>query len=60
MGLSLRKFIAEAVQAKLEAQPATHEQKPWMKGFGALKHLHRETVRIQKLIDAEFGQVERG
>jgi hypothetical protein len=58
-GIPLRQFIAEAVADKL-ATPPSSQDKPWMKGFGALKHLHRETVRIQKLIDAEFGQVERG
>ena len=31
---------------------------PWMKGFGALKHLHKENVRIQKLIDEEFEKID--
>ena len=58
-GIPLRQFITEAVVDKL-ATPPSFRDRPWMKGFGALKHLHRETVRIQKRIDAEFGQVERG
>jgi hypothetical protein len=57
-GIPLRQFITEAVQAKLETAPACPQQKPWMKGAGALKHLHKETVRIQKLIDEEFEQIE--
>ncbi len=57
-GIPLRQFITEAVQAKLETTRASPQQKPWMKGAGALKHLHKETVRIQKLIDEEFEQIE--
>lgn len=57
-GIPLRQFITEAMQAKLEAVPAPPTNKPWMKGAGALKHLHKETVRIQKLIDQEFEQIE--
>ncbi len=57
-GIPLRQFITEAVKEKLEATPAPAQHKPWMKGAGALKHLHKETVRIQKLIDEEFEQIE--
>ena len=57
-GIPLRQFITEAVQAKLETKPAAPHDKPWMRGAGALKHLHKETVRIQKLIDEEFEQIE--
>lgn len=55
-GIPLRQFITEAVQEKLKKP--TIAEKPWMKGAGALKHLHKETVRIQKLIDEEFEQIE--
>ena len=34
------------------------DDKPWMKGFGALRHLHEENVRIQQIIDEEFEQIE--
>jgi hypothetical protein len=55
-GIPLRQFVTEAVQEKLvAAKPA---DKPWMKGAGKLRHLHKETVRIQRLIDREFGQIE--
>jgi hypothetical protein len=37
------------VREKL-AGPKTTE-KPWMKHFGKLKHLHKETVRILRLIE---------
>jgi len=55
-GIPLRQFVTEAVQEKLAA--AKPADKPWMKGAGKLRHLHKETVRIQRLIDKEFGQIE--
>lgn len=56
-GIPLRQFITEAVADKL-ATPASSQDKPWMRGFGALRHLHKETVRIQRLIDEEFEKIE--
>lgn len=56
-GIPLRQFVTEAVEEKLRT-PSTPESKPWMKGFGALRHLHDETMRIQKIIEDEFEQVE--
>ena len=55
-GIPLRQFVTEAVQEKLAA--AKPADKPWMKGAGKLRHLHKETVRIQRIIDKEFGQIE--
>jgi hypothetical protein len=55
-GIPLRQFVTEAVQEKLSAvKPA---DKPWMQAAGKLRHLHSETVRIQRIIDKEFGQIE--
>lgn len=56
-GIPLRQFITEAVTDKL-ATPPSSQEKPWMRGFGALRHLHKETVRIQRLIDEEFEKIE--
>ncbi len=56
-GIPLRQFVTEAVEEKLAAAPARGD-KPWMKAAGGLRHLHKENVRIQKLIDEEFGRVE--
>ena len=56
-GIPLRQFVTEAVEEKL-ASVGSRESKPWMKGFGALRHLHDETMRIQRLIDEEFEQIE--
>lgn len=54
-GIPLRQFVTEAVQEKLAGKAAG---KPWMKAIGGLRHLHDENVRIQKLIDEEFEQIE--
>jgi hypothetical protein len=56
--IPVRQFITEAVTDKL-ATPGLSPDKPWMRGFGALRHLHKETMRIQRLIDEEFEQIER-
>ena len=56
-GIPLRQFVTEAMEEKL-ASPGPNGEKPWMKGFGGLRHLHKETVRIQKLIDEEFETIE--
>ncbi len=54
-GIPLRQFVTEAVQEKLVGRPAG---KPWMKAAGKLRHLHDETVRIQRIIDDEFERIE--
>ena len=56
-GIPLREFVTEAVREKLSAQPRAGE-KPWMAGFGKLKHLRKETKRINAIIEAEFEQIE--
>jgi hypothetical protein len=57
LGMPLRQFVAEALAEKLNRNP-TLKGKPWMKSFGGLRHLHKENVRIQKLIDQEFGRID--
>lgn len=56
-GMTLAQFVSEAVEQKLQNCPPL-KGKPWMKSFGGLKHMHEENVRIQKLIDEEFGHLE--
>jgi hypothetical protein len=56
-GIPLRQFVTEAVEEKLAAS-RLHADKPWMKSFGALRHLHDENVRIQKIIDEEFEKID--
>ena len=56
-GIPLREFVTLAVMEKLKGT-APDGEKPWMKAAGELKHLHKETLRIQRIIDEEFEQIE--
>jgi len=55
-GIPLRALVSEALADKLGAQGGA--VKPWMKTFGKLRHLHKETARINRIIGQEFGQIE--
>ena len=57
-GRSLKSFVEEALQEKLDNGNADKPESPWMNGFGGMAHRRRENRRIQKLVDAEFGQLE--
>ena len=54
-GVPLRQFVTEAVEAKLKA---TTVEKPWMQMAGKLRHLRKETARIQRIIDDEFERID--
>ena len=56
-GIPLRAFVTEAVEEKLEAG-LKREEKPWVRLAGGLKHLHKETVRINRTIKSEFEKIE--
>jgi hypothetical protein len=56
-GIPLREFVTEAVKDKLVATAKTTE-KPWMRAFGKLRHLRKETVKINRVIEKEFEQIE--
>lgn len=58
-GQALRAFVTEALQEKLAgpAEPG-RQPAPFMKGFGQLRSLRRETARIQRVIGREFDVVE--
>ena len=59
-GQSLKDFVAEALRDKLvaEAGRAIAAKPPWMQGFGKLKHLHQETLRVRSVFDDEFEVIE--
>jgi hypothetical protein len=59
-GQTLREFVADALWAKLttESGGAISDEPKWMQGFGKLRRLRRETVRIQGVIDEVFDMVE--
>ena len=58
-GQTLKEFMTEALQDKL-AKPgnAGGAEPEWMRGFGKLRRLRKETARIQKRIDAAFEVIE--
>ena len=57
LGIPLREFVTQAVEEKLSSG-RQRRGKPWLECAGELAHLHRETVRVQKIIDEEFEQIE--
>ena len=56
-GIPLRAFVTEAVTEKLEAS-SKKEEKPWVRLAGGLKHLRKETVRVNRIIKSEFEKIE--
>ena len=56
-GIPFRALVSEALADKLRAQ-SDSEKKPWMKTFGKLRHLHKETAKINRVIEDEFDQLE--
>ncbi len=62
-GVLMKQFIAEALTEKLAATDPTSvpDPKPWMKFAGGLSRdpeMKAELLRIDQLIEQEFGQVE--
>jgi hypothetical protein len=59
-GQSLKEFVTEALRDKLSlgSGHARADEPAWMQGFGKLKHLHKETLRVQSIIDQEFEVIE--
>lgn len=56
-GIPLREFVTEAVRDKL-ANTGSTGRAPWMRAFGKLRRLRKETARINRLIEEEFNQLE--
>jgi hypothetical protein len=59
-GQSLKEFVTEALRDKLllGGGRARADEPEWMQGFGKLRRLHKETVRVQSVIDDEFEAIE--
>ena len=59
-GQSLKEFVTEALQDKLarDTARAKAREPQWMRGFGKLKRLHKETARVQAVVDQEFEVIE--
>jgi predicted nucleic acid-binding Zn-ribbon protein len=56
-GISLREFVTEAVKDKLTTDVKA-TKKPWVKLMGKLKHLHKETERINRLIEEDSEKID--
>jgi hypothetical protein len=56
-GIALRAYVTEAVEEKL-ASVSPRAEKPWVRLAGGLKHLHKETVRINGIMESEFERIE--
>ena len=56
-GIPLRQFVTEAVTARLQGASA-NDPKPWMKHFGKLKHLRKETRRINRIIEEASEKID--
>jgi len=56
-GIALREFVTEALKEKLAADASTTET-PWMAAFGKLRHLRKESAKINRTIEEEFEQIE--
>lgn len=55
-GIPLGTLVSEALTDKL--RDIGTADKPWLESFGKLRHLHEETIKINKIIEQEFGQLE--
>jgi hypothetical protein len=56
-GIPLRQFFTQAVAEKLESKPGI-SGKEWIKLAGGLRHLKKETARINARIEEAFEQIE--
>ena len=59
-GQTLKDFVNEALQEKLASRRATagSGEPEWMRGFGKLRQLRKETARIQERMREAFEVVE--
>jgi hypothetical protein len=55
-GMPLRALISEALAEKLRADNG--DDKPWLSAFGKLRHLRKETAKINRIIQEEFEHIE--
>ena len=58
-GRTLKQLVQEALSEKIaRLNGVGSQQKPWMALAGGLKHLHSENRRIERIIEAEFENIE--
>jgi len=52
-----RRLVTRAAQKKVRAK-SVRGPKPWLKLAGKLRHLQAENLRISRLVEEEFEQIE--
>jgi hypothetical protein len=65
-GISLRDLLTDAVREHLRRNAGDSSNKPaapapppaWMNAFGGLRQLHKETTRINQVLEQEFEQID--
>lgn len=58
-GRTLKQLVQEALSEKIaRVDGGGRERKPWMALAGALRHLRSENRRIERIIEAEFENIE--
>ncbi len=58
-GCTLKQLVQEALSEKIaRVDGGSTKEKPWMALAGGLKHLHSENCRIERVIEAEFENIE--
>lgn len=57
-GIPLREFVTEAIRKQLAARTKA-ASRPWLECMGKLKHLHKETERINRLIEAHSESIDQ-
>ena len=64
-GVSLKVLLTDAVKEHLlrgAGEAVKNKPAPapaWMKAFGGLRHLHKETLKINRVLQREFEQIEQ-
>ena len=51
-GIPFRALVSEALAEKLRDQ-RVQDEKPWMNALGKLRKLHKETAKINRLIEED-------
>jgi len=57
-GIPLRALVSEAIADKLRQETNGRNDKPWLRTFGKLRALRKETARINRFIEDEFDRIE--
>ncbi len=62
-GVPLKDFLTNAVREYLQRSSKSKTSAPapppaWMSAFGGLRNLHKETKRIDHVLEEEFGRID--